>query len=100
MTLFSLLRRRKQRKLEDLPPYSTVPQQGQPEAKVNEVPSTTLLDPNFTLSGPTIEEQLGIRNRTFARAIVQFVGERLDGNLTGKDGYRYTYSRQVIIALL
>jgi len=101
MALFSLLLRRKARKLEDLPPYSTVPAQlGQPDAKVNEGPSTTLLDPDFSLSGATIEEQLEIRDRTFAKAIVQFVGERLDGNLTGEAGYKYTYSSMVIIALL
>jgi hypothetical protein len=38
-----------------------------------------------------MEEQWLIKDRAFARAIVQFIAERFDGREKGWGGYKYTY---------
>ena len=96
----------------DPPPYSassatqTDPNGGAaPQAIVSTPQETAMagfLDPNLNFTAAQMEQQWRARDKVFARAIVQFVAERFDGNLRGWAGYRYTYINDVLslIALI
>src|SRR5271170_5955379 len=71
----------------DPPPYS--PSSGsQPQ---NGIPQQELLDPTLNFTAAHMEEQWAIKDRAFARAVVQFIAERFDGREKGWGGYKYTY---------
>jgi hypothetical protein len=96
----------------DPPPYSassatqTDPNGGGAPQAIVATPQETamagLLDPNLNFTAAQMEQQWRARDKVFARAIVQFVAERFDGNLRGWAGYRYTYINDVLslIALI
>src|SRR5271156_3095237 len=59
----------------DPPPYS--PSSGsQPQ---NGIPQQELLDPTLNFTAAQMEEQWSIKDRAFARVVVQFIAERFDG---------------------
>jgi hypothetical protein len=56
-----------------------------------------LLDPNLNFTAAQMEHQWKQKDIIFARAVVQFIAERFDGNLKGWAGYKYTYICEVTI---
>jgi len=54
-----------------------------------------LLDPNLNFTAAQMEQQWKQKDIIFARAVVQFIAERFDGNLKGWAGYKYTYICEV-----
>jgi len=54
-----------------------------------------LLDPNLNFTAAQMEYQWRQKDIIFARAVVQFIAERFDGNLKGWAGYKYTYICEV-----
>ena len=95
----------------DPPPYSAPPSarhdhttsQDSSQESMGGAPTTTdlrLLDPNLQLSAALMEQQWLERDRIFARAVVQFIAERFDGNLKGWAGYKYTHISEVRCILL
>jgi hypothetical protein len=54
-----------------------------------------LLDPNLNFTAAQMEQQWKRKDVIFARAVVQFIAERFDGNLKGWAGYKYTYICEV-----
>ena len=54
-----------------------------------------LLDPNLNFTAAQMEQQWKRKDVVFARAVVQFIAERFDGNLKGWAGYKYTYICEV-----
>lgn len=54
-----------------------------------------LLDPNLNFTAAQMEHQWKQKDIIFARAVVQFIAERFDGNLKGWAGYKYTYICEV-----
>ena len=85
----------------DPPPYSASAnnqpdENGAPQMVVpQDTGSRELLDPNLNFSATQMEQQWRAKDKIFARAIVQFIAERFDGNLKSWAGYKYTYIREV-----
>jgi len=84
----------------DPPPYYASTGQGdQNPAAQTVVPQETisqgLLDPNLNFMAAQMEAQWRAKDKLFAKAIVQFIAERFDGNLKGWAGYKYTYICEV-----
>jgi len=50
-----------------------------------------LLDPSLNFTAAQMEQQWRAKDRMFARAVVQFIAERFDGNLKSWAGHKYTY---------
>ena len=73
--------------LRDPPPYSTS-SNGQTR---NGVAPLELLDPTLNFTAAQMEQQWMIKDKIFARAIVQFIAERFDGRERGWGGFKYTY---------
>jgi len=71
----------------DPPPYSPS-SSGRPQ---NGVAQQELLDPTLNFTAAQMEQQWLIKDRAFARAVVQFIAERFDGREKGWGGYKYTY---------
>ena len=71
----------------DPPPYSP----SSSGRRQNRIPQQELLDPTLNFTAAQMEEQWLIKDRAFARAIVQFIAERFDGREKGWGGYKYTY---------
>src|ERR1700731_1419011 len=71
----------------DPPPYSPS-LSGRPQ---NGIPQQELLDPTLNFTAAQMEQQWLIKDKAFARAIVQFIAERFDGREKGWGGYKYTY---------
>ena len=71
----------------DPPPYSPS-SSGRPQ---NRIPQQELLDPTLNFTAAQMEQQWVIKDKAFARAIVQFIAERFDGREKGWGGYKYTY---------
>lgn len=90
----------------DPPPYSASSASqtdhnggGAPQAIVStpqETAAAGLLDPNLNFTAAQMEQQWRAKDKAFARAVVQFVAERFDGNLRGWAGYKYTYINDVL----
>jgi hypothetical protein len=90
----------------DPPPYSassaTQTDQnggGAPQAIAStpqETAMSGLLDPNLNFTAAQMEQQWRAKDKAFARAVVQFVAERFDGNLRGWAGFKYTYINDVL----
>jgi hypothetical protein len=82
----------------DPPPYSA-PQPDRNEPLQGTIPqehvSQGFLDPNLNFTATQMEQQWRAKDKIFARAMVQFIAERFDGNLRGWGGYRYTYICEV-----
>lgn len=85
----------------DPPPY-TASSTTQPDGNIplevalsQDTQPQGLLDPNLNFTAAQMEQQWRAKDKLFARAIVQFVAERFDGNLKGWAGYRYTYVNEV-----
>jgi hypothetical protein len=55
----------------------------------------TLLDPNLNFTAAHMEQQWRAKDKAFARAVVQFIAERFDGNLKSWAGHKYTYINEV-----
>jgi hypothetical protein len=90
----------------DPPPYSASStnqpdQNGTPQAATPQeiAVSQSLLDPALNFTAAQMEQQWRAKDKIFARAVVQFVAERFDGNLRGWAGYKYTYICEVSIPL-
>ena len=58
-------------------------------------PTTEFLDPSLGFTASLMEQQWREKDRIFARAVVQFIAERFDGNLKGWAGYKYTHISEV-----
>jgi len=71
----------------DPPPYYTA-SNGQAQ---NGVAPLELLDPTLNFTAAQMEQQWMMKDKIFARAIVQFIAERFDGRERGWGGYKYTY---------
>src|SRR2546423_10276612 len=56
-----------------------------------------LLDPHLNFTAAQMEQQWKQKDIIFARAVVQFIAERFDGNLKGWAGYKYTYICEVTL---
>lgn len=84
----------------DPPPYyATNPQpaeNGDARPLPRETLSQGLLDPNLNFTAAHMEAQWRAKDKIFAKAVVQFIAERFDGNLKGWAGYKYTYINEVI----
>jgi hypothetical protein len=66
-----------------------------PTITPRETPSQDLLDPTLNFTAAQMEQQWRAKDKIFARAVVQFIAERFDGNLKGWGGYKYTYISEV-----
>ncbi len=94
----------------DPPPYSASSATqtdhnggGAPQAIVStpqESAMAGLLDPNLNFTATQMEQQWQVKDKVFARSIVQFVAERFDGNLRGWAGYKYTYINDVLTRIV
>lgn len=91
----------------DPPPYSAssnargeqgAPSQDASQESVSISPTVELLDPNLNFTAALMDQQWREKDRLFARAVVQFIAERFDGNLKGWAGYKYTYICEVCLA--
>jgi len=84
----------------DPPPYSPPPTSPTDDAIVpSQSTQRGLLDPSLPLTAAEMEQRWLEKDRLFARAVVQFIAERFDGNLRGWAGYKYTYINTVLIRL-
>lgn len=94
----------------DPPPY-TGPAPAQPDHSVTpETPTQAvvsqetapqmLLDPSLNFTAAQMEQQWRAKDRIFARAVVQFIAERFDGNLKSWAGHKYTYINEVKYSVL
>ena len=86
----------------DPPPYSgSSTTQGdqnvapQATATTQETSPQGLLDPTLNFTAAQMEQQWQVKDIIFARAVVQFIAERFDGNLRSWAGYKYTYINDV-----
>jgi hypothetical protein len=97
----------------DPPPYYSASSASQPDQSVTPDTSTqvvvpvavpqeivqpvqqTLLDPTLNFTAAHMEQQWRAKDKAFARAVVQFIAERFDGNLKSWAGHRYTYINEV-----